>query len=147
MVRLFKRQSHLRCLNNIHINGEIDRFLEVIVNPPLEVFALGNGLFNNILSSVLTNMRQYEVTIENCWTYICLGFVNVVASSLGQWRKWVHYKHLYYELQDVMFCGEFEIFIHFPTWNCDEVCHLLDCAIALKWWFTLMTFKHLWKNV
>jgi hypothetical protein len=28
--------------------------------------------------------------------------------------------------------GEFETFIHFPTWSCDEVCHLLDCAIALK---------------
>ncbi len=26
--------------------------------------------------------------------------------------------------------GEFEIFIHFPT--CDEMCHLLDCAIAFK---------------
>jgi len=24
-----------------------------------------------------------------------------------------------------MFCGEFENFIHFPTWSCDEVRRLL----------------------
>jgi hypothetical protein len=40
----------------------------------------------------------------------------------------VPYKHL----QDVMFCGEFEIFIHFPTWSCLEVCHLLDHVITSK---------------
>ncbi len=56
----------------------------------------------------------------------------MVASLLGQRRKWVPYKLLYYELQDVMFCGEFEIFIHFPTWSYDEVCHLLDRAITSK---------------
>ncbi len=54
----------------------------------------------------------------------------MVASLLGQRGKWVPYKHLYYELQDVMFCGEFEIFIHFPTWSCLEVCHLLDHVIT-----------------
>jgi len=56
----------------------------------------------------------------------------VVSLLLGQRRKWVPYKFLYYELQDVMFCGEFEIFIHFPTWSYDEVCHLLDRAIGSK---------------
>jgi hypothetical protein len=85
---------------------------------------------------LLQNRRQYEATIKKNWTCICLGFVNVVANLFDQWRKWVPYKHLYYELQDVMFCGEFEIFLHFPTWSCDEVCHLLDRAITFKWWFT-----------
>jgi hypothetical protein len=56
----------------------------------------------------------------------------MVASLLDQQGKWVPYKHLYYELQDVMFCGEFEIFIHFPTWSCLKVCHLLDRVIASK---------------
>ncbi len=41
MVRLFNRQSHLRYLNNIPIDGEVGHLLEIIVNPPLEVFALG----------------------------------------------------------------------------------------------------------
>jgi hypothetical protein len=31
-----------------------------------------------------------------------------------------------------MFCGEFEIFIHFPTRSYDEVHHLLFRAIASK---------------
>jgi hypothetical protein len=38
----------------------------------------------------------------------------MVVSLLGQQGKWVPYKHLYYELQDVMFCGGFEILINFP---------------------------------
>jgi len=136
MVRLLNNQSHLRCLNNIPIGGEADCLLQVIVNPPLEVFALENGWFNNILSNVLTSKRQYEVTIENFRTCICLGFMSMVASLLGQWRKWVPSKLLIYELQDVMFCGEFEIFIQFPIWSCDEVCHLLDHVIDSKLWFT-----------
>jgi hypothetical protein len=35
-------------------------------------------------------------------------------------------------LQHVMFCGEFEIFIHFPTRSYDEVHHLLFHAITSK---------------
>jgi hypothetical protein len=65
MVRLFNRQSHLRCLNNIPIGGEVGHLLEVIVNPSLEVFALGYGRFNNTLFSAPTNKRQYEIIIEN----------------------------------------------------------------------------------
>ncbi len=63
MVRLFNRQSHLRCLNNIPINGEANCFLEAVVNQPLEVLAIGYGRFNNILFNAPTNKRQYEVTI------------------------------------------------------------------------------------
>jgi hypothetical protein len=40
-------------------------------------------------------------------------------------------KLMYYVLQHAMFCGQFEIFIDFPTWSCDEVCHLLDCNVTL----------------
>jgi len=105
MVRLFNRQSHLRCLNNIPINGEIGRLLEAIVNPPLEVLTFGYGRFYNIMSRVPTNKKHYEITIENFWTCIYLSFVSMVASLLGQWGKWVPYKHLYYVLQDVMFLG------------------------------------------
>jgi hypothetical protein len=84
MVRLFNRQSHLRCLNNIPIDGEVGRLLETIINPPLEVLTLGYGRFNNIMSSVPTNKKQCEITIENFRTCIYLGFVSMVASSLGQ---------------------------------------------------------------
>jgi hypothetical protein len=84
MVRLFNRQSHLGCLNNILISEEIGNFLEVIVNPSLEVFALGYGRFNNIMSSAPSNKRQYEVIIKNFLTCICLCFVSMVVSLLGQ---------------------------------------------------------------
>jgi hypothetical protein len=48
----------------------------------------------------------------------------MISNSLGQ-GKWVPCKHMYYVLQHVMFCGEFEIFIYFQTWNCDDVYCLL----------------------
>jgi len=105
MVRLFNIQSHLKCLNNIPINGEVGWFFKVVINPPLEVLALRYGRFNNILSNVPTNKKQYEITIEYFQTCIFLGFVSMVASLLGQWKKWVPYKHLYYVLQIVMFLG------------------------------------------
>jgi hypothetical protein len=99
------RNSHLRCLNNIPIDGKVGCFLKVVVNPPLEVLAFGYGRFNSIMSSARTNKRQHEVTIENFRTCTCLSFVSMVVSSLGQWGKRVPYKHLYYVLRDVMFLG------------------------------------------
>jgi hypothetical protein len=78
------RNSHLRCPNNIPIDGKVGCFLKVVVNPPLEVFAFGYGRFNRIMSSARTNNRQHEVTIENFRTCTCLGFVSMVVSSLGQ---------------------------------------------------------------
>jgi hypothetical protein len=57
------------------------------------------------MSSVPTNKKQYEITIENFGTCIYLGFVNMVVGSLGQCGKRVPYKHLYYVLQNVMFLG------------------------------------------
>ncbi len=41
------------------------------------------------------------------------------------------YKHQYYVLQHVMFCGEFEDFVHLPNWNaCDVIQRLLACVIS-----------------
>jgi hypothetical protein len=61
----------------------------------------------------------------NFLTCTCLYFVIMISSSLGWWGKRVPCKHMYFELQHVMFCGEFENFVHFPTWSCDEVRYLL----------------------
>jgi hypothetical protein len=49
----------------------------------------------------------------------------MISKSLGQQGMWVPNKHMYYVLQHVTFCGEFENSIHFPTWSYDEVCCLL----------------------
>jgi hypothetical protein len=59
--------------------------------------------------------RQYEITIGTFTTCTCMDFVTMISSSLGKQGKWVLCKHMYYVLQHVMFCGEFEIFIHFLT--------------------------------
>jgi hypothetical protein len=78
-----------------------------------------------------SKQKKYEITIKNFPTCICLDFVAMIFSSLGQQREWVPCKHIYYVLQHVMFCGQFESFIHFPTWSCDEVHHLLNCDVTL----------------
>jgi len=44
------RKSHLRCPNNIPIDGKVGHLLKVVVNPPLEVLAFGYGRFYNIMS-------------------------------------------------------------------------------------------------
>jgi len=45
----------------------------------------------------------------------------MLTSSLGNYGKRVHYKHLYYILQSVMLYGLMEMFIHHLTWSHDEV--------------------------
>jgi hypothetical protein len=113
-------------MSNLYYNRwEVNWFSKVTINAPLEVPLFGYGWIYKILSSQNPNKRQYEVTMGNFLTCICLDFVTMTFNSLSRWRKWVPCKHMYYVLQHVMFCGEFEDFIHFPTWSCDEVLHLL----------------------
>jgi hypothetical protein len=50
-------------------------------------------------------INQYEMIIENFLTHTCMDLITMIASSLGEQGKWVHYKHIYYILQHVMFCG------------------------------------------
>jgi len=45
----------------------------------------------------------------------------MMASSLGGHGKWVHYKQLYFILQNVMYFSQRENFIHFLTWRWNEV--------------------------
>jgi hypothetical protein len=113
-------------MSNLHYNQwEVGWLLEAIVNPPLKVPPPRYGQVYKILSSQNPNKKQYELTIGSFLTYTCLDFVAMISSLLGWWRRWVPCKHMYYVLQHVMFCQQFESFIHFPTWNCDEVCCLL----------------------
>ncbi len=41
-----------------------------------------------------------------------MDFVTMVSGSLRKQGKWVPCEHMYYVLQHVMFCGQFDIFIH-----------------------------------
>jgi len=114
-------------MSNLHYNWwEVRRLFEAIINPPLEVPHPRYGWIYKILSGQNPNIKQYEVRIMNFSIYICLDFVAMISNLLGWQRKWVPYKYMYYVVQHVMFCGQFKSFIHFPTWNCDEVRCLLD---------------------
>jgi hypothetical protein len=101
------------------------------INPPLEVPPLGYGWIYKIVFNQNLNKKQYEVTIGDFPACNCLDFVEMISNSLGWWGKWVPCKHMYYVLQHVLFCGEFESSIHFPTWNCDEVRCLLNRDVTL----------------
>jgi len=62
----------------------------------------------------------------------CMDLFSVMFMSLDEQGPWVHYKQMYYILQYVMFCGIRESFIHYPSWNWDEVHRLLGRAKVLK---------------
>jgi hypothetical protein len=93
-------------VSNLHYNWwEASWLLEVIINPPLEVPLPRYGRIYKILPSQNPNKKQYEITIGNFLACTCLDFVAMMFNSLHWQGKWVHYKHMYYVLQHVMFCG------------------------------------------
>ncbi len=117
---------------NLHYSlWGIGQFLEVIVNPPLEVPLPRYGWIYKILFSQNPNKKQYEITIRNFPACTCLDFVAMISNSSGWPKKWVPCKHMYCVLQHVMFCGQFKSFIHFLTSNCDEVRRLLNRDVIL----------------
>jgi hypothetical protein len=53
------------------------------------------------------------------FTSICgnYSFVVMLIVFLGMCGTWVQCKHLYHILQNIMYCGKIEKFVHYPTWN------------------------------
>jgi hypothetical protein len=105
---------HSRCQIYTTIDQRLADFLKKLLTHHLEVPPLGYGQINKILSSQNPNKRQFEIIIKNFLACTYLDFVTMISNYLRQ-GKWVPCKHMYYFLEHVMFCGEFEIFIHFPT--------------------------------
>ncbi len=95
----------------------------ILVNilQPTNVPFPGYGKIYKIILGPTENCKQYEVIIGNFPTYTCIDFVLMMTCSLGIHGKWVHCKHLYYILQQVMLCGLMKTFIHHPTWSWNEV--------------------------
>jgi len=48
---------------------------------------------------------------------MCMDFTTSITSSLGRLGNRVHYKHIYYILQHVIYYGQLEEFIHHLTWS------------------------------
>ncbi len=85
----------IRCMvpfkmSNLHYNRwEASRFLEVIINSPLEVPLCRYGRIYKIIPSQNPNKKQYEVIIGNFPACTCLDFVAMMFSSLHWQGKWV----------------------------------------------------------
>jgi hypothetical protein len=56
----------------------------------------------------------------------------MMTISLGDHGKWVHCKHMYNILQNVMFCELMQMFIHRLAWTWDKVHKSTSPTIATK---------------
>jgi hypothetical protein len=107
---------------------EAGRTLEPTFLPPTKVPPLRYWHIYIMRFGPPPNTKQYDVTIGIFPTCTCVDFITMMASSLGGHGKWVHYKHLYFILQNVMYCGQTENFIHFSKRSWNEVQHLMSCV-------------------
>ena len=80
----------------------------------------------HILGSILKK-ELYEVTISDFPACTCIGFRYMCTSTLGNpTKRWVLCKHLYFILQNRMFCTIDDAFIHCPGWIVNEVWLLMS---------------------
>ena len=64
----------------------------------------------------------YEVTVSNFPACTYRGFRYMCTSALGNpTKKWILCKHLYFILQNRMFCTVDDVFIHCPSWTTNKV--------------------------
>ncbi len=97
--------------------------MEIVGLPTIEVPLLRYGQIYIMSSGAPLSTKQYEMTIGNFFPCICVDFITTMANSLGGHGKWAHCKHLYFVLLNVMYCGQTKKFIHFLTWNQNEMQH------------------------
>jgi hypothetical protein len=106
--------------------------------PPIDVQPLGYGWIYNIFCG----HKCFDVTIGNYPCCFCIYFIVMSITSLGGCGAWVQCKHLYHILWNIMYCGQSETFIHYPTWSWDKVQWLLACAKAFEspWYYNKIIF-------
>ncbi len=115
--------KNMRCLSIFKISTQqqnkwkVGCVLVTEILLPTNIPTLGYGWIYHIISSSIANHKQYEVMVGKFPTCICINFVSMMIGSLGGYGKWVHCKHLYYILQNVMLCGLMERSIHQLTWS------------------------------
>ena len=70
-------------------------------------------IFTIVMLRSMLKKELYDGTISNFLTCICTGFGYIYTSALGNpKKKWILYKHLYFILQNHMFCTSTNNFIH-----------------------------------
>ena len=79
-------------------------------------------VFTVITPGSISKKVLYEVSISDFPAYTCRGFRYMCASALGNpSKKWILCKHLYFILQNHMYCIVGDTFIHCPGWTPNEV--------------------------
>ena len=92
-------------------------FKSMVVPKPSYGVVFTIHTFGSILKKEL-----YEVTISDFLACTCRGFHYMCISAFGNLtKKWILCKHLYFILQNRMFCIVDDAFIHCPSWTFNEV--------------------------
>jgi hypothetical protein len=87
---------------------------------------LGFGVLINIISK---EDITYRVTIGDMLYCSCPDFTKMSSQSLGNKRKWVYCKHLYYVFRFLCKVDyDSDKFIHASTYSYNEVIRLLELA-------------------
>ena len=102
---------------------ESSKVIDCIVLKSMLVPEPGYGVVFTLhtLGSILKK-ELYKVIVSNFPACNCRGFRYMCTSTLGNpTKKWILCKHLYFILQNRMFCTVDDVFIHCPGWTTNKV--------------------------
>jgi hypothetical protein len=125
MGNMFNAHNHLPCQNNTTICGRLIDFLWPLSSHHWRFLLLIMDKFKIFYVTrfqIENNMKLQLGISQLTFAWILSLWFQVHQGNKGNGchvNTWI----IYYN--NVMFCGQFEIFIHFLTWSCDEVCHML----------------------
>ena len=97
--------------------------IECTILKSMKVPKPGYGIvFTVITLGSISKKVLYEVSISDFPACTCRGFRYMCAYALGNpSKKWILCKHLYFILQNRMYCTVGDTFIHCPNWTPNEV--------------------------
>jgi hypothetical protein len=82
--------------------------------------------------SSIAKQQLYEVTVGDFPACTCIDFISMKASALGNGKKWICCKHIYFILQRFLGCTSEDKFVHCPAWIFNEVQMLLARAKVIS---------------
>ena len=105
---------------------ESSKVIDCTVLKSMLVSEPGYGVVFTLHTPCSILKEMYEVTVSNFPDCTCRGFQYMCTSALGNpTKKWILCKHLYFILQNCMFCTVDDAFIHCPDWTPNEVLLLM----------------------
>ena len=108
--------------SNHILKMESFRFIDCTILKSMVVPEPGYGVVFTLHIPGLILKELYKVIISNFSTCTCTSFCYMCTSTLGNpIKKWILCKHLYFILQNRIFCTVDDAFIHCPDWTPNEV--------------------------